>query len=239
MNNNDILFFINVFLVEIFITIFLYIIIGKIINKFCRRKSHIYFKNNVVKNDNYLANLKNKTNKNIFKDISSDILKTFNTDNIDSLKDFFYDMFYKFEIAYNSLDYNIMKTLSTKQLFNNYYTGITLDLKSGQKKVISDIERKEVIIYGLDSTIARQTACVMIEISYITYTIDKNGDIISGNRNKRITEKFDVTFRKVFEKEDIKKCPNCGATIVGDKCEYCRTTLQNVEFKISNIKKII
>ena len=33
--------------------------------------------------------------------------------------------------------------------------------------------------------------------------------------------------------------PNCGAQIVGNKCEYCRTTLKDVEFKISNLKKII
>ena len=132
----------------------------------------------------------------------------------------------------------MMKTLSTKQLYNNYYTGITLDLEVGKKKVINDIKRKNVIIYGIDSTIARQTACVMIEISYVTYTLDK-GYIISGSRDNVITEKFDVTFRKVFEREDIKKCPNCGATIVGNKCEYCRTTLKNVEFKISNIKKVI
>ena len=43
----------------------------------------------------------------------------------------------------------------------------------------------------------------------------------------------------VGEVLDVIKCPNCGAGIVGNKCEFCRSILDNVEFKISSIKKII
>ena len=64
-----------------------------------------------------------------------------------------------------------------------------------------DYERKKVIIYELDSTIAKQTASIMVEISYITYTIDKNGFVISGNRDIPVTERFEVEFRKEFERE--------------------------------------
>ena len=35
------------------------------------------------------------------------------------------------------------------------------------------------------------------------------------------------------------KCSNCGAAITGNKCDYCRTTIKTVDFKISSIKKII
>ena len=165
----------------------------------------------------------------------------FNTDNLALLKDYFYDIFLRFENAYNNLDYNEMKILSTKQLFQNYYTGITLDLKIGQKKIINNIERKRVIIYELDSTIAKQTLSAMIEISYITYTINSKGYIISGSRDNMVTERFEVTYRKDFNKNvnDIIKCPNCGATTTGNKCEFCRTIIKNDEFKISSIKKII
>lgn len=148
-------------------------------------------------------------------------------------------MFLEFENAYNNLDYNMMKILSTKQLYQNYYTGMSLDLKVGKKKIISDIEKKKVIIFELDSTIAKQIASVMIEISYFNYTIDKNGYVISGSRNKKITEKFEVMFRKDFERKDITECPNCGAEIVGNKFNFCRSTIKNVEFKISSIKKIV
>ena len=163
------------------------------------------------------------------KDVSKEQLEVFNADNIESLKDYFYDIFLKFEIAYNNLDYNTMRMLSTWQMFENYYTGITLDLKAGQKKVINDIERKDMKVYDIDNTLDYQLVYTTIEISYITYTLNKDGYIISGNRDKKTTEKFEVVFRKTFDKEDITKCPNCGANIVGNKCDYCHSTIKNVK----------
>lgn len=221
--------------------LFYYFIIRLIVNTFRRSRNHIFFKNNVVRidaNNETIDNYGNK-NKNVYNDVSKQKLEMFNTDNLDLLKDYVYDIFFRFENAYNNLDYNEMKMLSTKQLFQNYYTGITLDLKIGQKKIINNIERKQVIIYELDSTIAKQTISAMIEISYITYTINSKGYIISGNRDNMVTEKFEVTYRKDFDKNDITKCPNCGATITGNKCDFCRTTIKNIDFKISSIKKII
>ena len=223
--------------------LFYYFIIRLIVNAFRRSRNHIFFKNNVVRtisNNETIGNDKKK-NKNVYNDVSKSKLAMFNTDNLDLLKDYFYDIFLRFENAYNNLDYSEMKILSTKQLFQNYYTGITLDLKIGQKKIINNIVRNRVIIYELDSTIAKQTLSAMIEISYITYTINSKGYIISGSRDNMVTERFEVTYRKDFNKNvnDIIKCPNCGATTTGNKCEFCRTIIKNDEFKISSIKKII
>ncbi len=216
-------------------------IIKIIVNSIRRASSRKYFKNNVVTHNDYdkYINSNTKGKNNVYVDVSKDKLEMFNTDDINTLKNYFYDIFVKFETAYNNLDYNLMKMLSTKQLFQNYYTGITLDLQVGKKRIINDIKKKKVIIYELDSTIAKQTVSAMIEISYYNYIIDRNGYIVSGSRDNPMTEKFEVTFRKDFNRDDISKCPNCGANITGNKCEYCRTTIKNEEFKISNIKRII
>lgn len=238
----DFEYFIILF-VSIFGTLFVYAIpylIILVINRVIRERVRNNFKNNIIINKK-LENVNWKRSKyqRIYKDVPKSNLEKFNTNDIDSLKDYFYDMFLKFENAYNNLDYNMMKILSTNQLFQNYYTGISLDLKVGKKKIITDIEKKKVIIFELDSTIAKQVASVMIEISYYNYTIDKNGYVISGKRDQKITEKFEVEFRKDFERKDIKECPNCGAEIIGNKCDYCRSIVKNVEFKISSIKKIV
>lgn len=217
-------------------SIFWFIFLIWIINIIRKSKNRTYFKKNVIVNKE--GSNKSKYPK-TYEDVSKDKLARFNTEDINTLKDYFYDIFIDFENAYNNLDYNIMKILSTKELYNNYYTGISLDLKAGRKRIITDIDRKKVIIFELDSTSLKQTARVMIEISYINYMIDKKGYIIRGNRYNKITEKFEVTFRKDFERKEITKCSNCGATVEGNKCEYCRTTIKNVEFKISSIKKII
>ena len=73
----------------------------------------------------------------------------------------------------------------------------------------------------------------MIEISYINYRIDRNGYITSGNRNNPVTEKFEVTFRKDFEKESLTKCPNCGASMdvnATGRCPYCNNIFKQDDY---------
>lgn len=224
--------------IPMIITILMFIFIIKIIITSIRRGMNCkYFRNNVVNTGAY--NGDTTLVKNRYVDVKKDKLAMFNTDDINSLKKYFYDMFEKFEKSYNNLDYNIMKSLSTKQLYNNYYTGIKLDLNAGKKRIIEDIKKEKVVIYELDSTTIKQTASLYIEVSYINYIIDRSGKVISGSREDPMKEKFEVTFRKDFEKNDVTKCPNCGANVGGNICEYCRTPLNVSEFRISNIKRII
>jgi len=214
------------------ITIF-YIIFSTIIKVIKRASNRKYFKSNIIINNNI------NSKKEKYTDISKDELATFNTDNLEAFKNYFYKIFVDFENAYNNLDYNTMKSLSTKQLFHNYHTGITLDLEAGKKRIINNIQKRKVIIYEVFSSSVKQVVSAMIEISYINYTMNKHGVVVSGSRDFKVTEKFEVIFRKDFEKEEITNCPNCGANVTSNKCEFCKTSLKNVEFKISAIKKII
>lgn len=240
-----VLFDLFIFIMPVFSFFFIAIvwisIFKTIINAIKRSNTRSYFRSNIIYNvteemNDAISSMKYRRD---YKDVKKSELVKFNVDNINDLKDYFYNIFLDFEKAYNNLDYNTMKRLSTKQLYHNYHTGISLNLKAGRKRIIDNIERKKVIIYELDSTTLKQTAGVMIEVNYINYMVDKKGNVISGSRRDIVTEKFDITFRKDYEKEDVTKCVNCGASIVGNKCEYCRTVISDVEFKISTIKKII
>ena len=135
---------------------FYWLIIKLIVNAIKRVRKHKFFKNNVVRNipmNEQIANA-NGRRKNIYNGVSKTKLEMFNTDNINSLKDYFFDIFLKLESVHNNLDYNIMTMLNAKQMFQNYYNGISLNLKVGQKKIIDSIERKK-IIYELDSTVVK------------------------------------------------------------------------------------
>lgn len=232
------LFFGFFILLEVCFNFFIVYIIGKVIIEAIKRsKSHKNFSNNVVYYNSAEGNGSQYAN--IYRDVSKAKLAKFNTDDIDTLKKYFYDIFYRFEVAYNRLDYNEMKLLSTRQLYENYYTGITLDLKVGRKKVIDSIVKKDIIIYELDTTLIKQVASVMIEVSYISYVMDKNGYILEGSRNEPTTQKFEVQFRKDFELRDKTHCPNCGALLTGDMCEYCKAKVYSTEFKICSIRKIV
>lgn len=231
-------FFILISVFQIFLNVFIFYLVFKTIFQSIKRiTNNNFFKSNIISLKDISSN--NSKYKNNYVDVKKDKLARFNTDDINLLKDYFYDLFYKFEVAYNNLDYSTMKMLSTKQLYQNYYTGISLNLKIGKKKVIDQINKKRVILYELDSTSMKQVASLMIEISYFNYTLDKHGYIISGNRDYPITEKFQVEFRKDFERKAITHCPNCGASLHSNKCDYCKSKVKEVEFKISSIKKIV
>jgi len=174
-----------------------------------------------------------------YTDISIEELSTFQTSDLDGFKDYFYNLFYDFEMAYNNLDYNTMKLLSTKQLFQNYHTGLTLDSKQGNKRIIKDITREKVIVFETISTTIKQAVSTVITISYISYVENGDGKIISGNKDSKITESFEVIFRKNFGDDTPTNCPNCGAPISSEKCEFCNTVINNVDFRIASIKKII
>ena len=252
--------FIIIFIVMEFIFSFSFIaviiaVIAAIVNGIRKKLNTNFFKSNVIYGTDInpnadfldismkdLTTFKNQTTqiyKENYKDVSKDKLELFNATDIDELKDYFYKIFYEFERAYNNLDYQKMKALSTSQLFENYYTGITLDLKSGNKRIIDNIKRKNMTIYELDSTIAKQVVSTYIEISYWNYKVDKNGNVISGVKDP-IIEKFVVHFRKDFKLNANNNCPNCGAPLEGITCPYCETTVtNNNDFKISSIKRIV
>ncbi len=212
-----------IFFIIIFVKVF------KVIKEHFQRVNNFqYFANSVIE----------KVPESKYKDVSRTILDNFHVDDLGSLKNDLFEQFEQFEKAYNSLDYNTMKQISTSQLYENYYTGISLNIKDGKKKVIDDIVRRKVVIFDMDSTPTRQTIQTLMTISYKSYTIDKNGYIISGSKDMKITESFEVTFKKEYSEENFQKCPNCGAIVSGKKCDYCRTTIKDTEFKISAIKKV-
>ena len=175
-----------------------------------------------------------------FRDVSSNKLDLFNVTDINILKDYFYNIFLQFEESLNKLDYQQLKLLCSDQLYENYYTGIDLDIKNGYKRIIDNIEKKKMIIYELDSTIAKQVVSTLIEIKYVNYTVNNEGKVVKGSKNP-ITEKFVVKFRKDFKQTEIKNCPNCGAPVNNNtKCPYCETKLTNTnEFKIYSIQRIV
>ncbi len=228
--------FYGVFTMAISFIFIITVIMRAMISSVRRTNIHDEFKKNVINTFQTSADGEVKFR---HKDIKKEKLATFNTDNLEGLKDMFYNQFLQFEKAYNNLDYHTMRIVSTKQLYYNYYTGITLDLRAGDKRIIDDIERKNMIIYDLYSTQQKQEVFTEIEIEYINYVIDKKGNIKSGSRTEKIRERFEVVFRKDFEEENVRICPSCGARVVGNKCDYCRTIIDDVDFKISSIKKIV
>ena len=165
-------------------------------------------------------------------------LSSLNIDDLSILEDYLYSIFLEFENALNSLDYNTMSRLTTPKLYNLYHTDISLNTRYGRKKIIKDIELKRILVYDVYSSDERQMIYAVIDVEYVSYTISKEGKIISGT-TLPVKESFDITFTKKYSSEDIIKCPNCGNTVLGNTCNYCRTELRNQNFRMESIKRIV
>ena len=221
--------FVTVYIIFIafFISI-IFIFVASVINRVRRTFINNEFRNSVI------TRFEGREN-----DISKKKLAEYNIDSITQLKEYLSDIFIRFENAYNNLDYNIMKELSTSSLFNKYYTGVTLDLKFGYKRIISDITKEEIIIYDIHNSEDKQIISSVIGVSYHNYKINKSGDIISGDNTKKVIEQFEVIFERGNINTDISKCPHCGAEITGTTCNYCRKTIIDDTYRISSIRRII
>lgn len=236
METIEVLLILVMFASPMFFTILIfYFIFSTLRNAFKRSITRSYFKENVIT----VSHDSQRLRRSLYKPLTNKEIEAYHINNVEAFKDMLFEIFKTFENAYNSLDYNMMKINSTSEIFNNYYTGISLDLKIGKKKVIEDVKRSSLIIYEMYSSNQKQIVSTVIEIAYKTYTLNKEGFVISGDRSRVISEKFEVIFRKNYEHEDLIKCPGCGATVTGTICEYCRTPIKLENYKISSIKKIV
>ena len=191
-----------------------------------RNNNRKYFKSTVVNSST------------VYKDISPDKLVGFDITDLSKMKIFLYDIFYRFETAYNSLDYNTMYNLCTSKIYGMYQTNMNINSKFDQKRIIEAIELKDMIIYGAYASDKKYVVYTMIEISYINYTQTSKGKIMSGNPSKKVTERFEVTFVKELSNKKNYRCPNCGANVTSTTCDYCKSKINDFEFKIDSIRKI-
>ena len=191
------------------------------------------------KNKKLFKSMVIKDNK-VYNEIAPSKLEGFDITDLDKLKIYLYDIYYKFEVAYNHLDYNSMYNLCTERLYNLYHSSITLNLKFDEKKIIDQIKLEKMIVYDTYTSQSKQVVNTVIGVSNISYSIKSDGKIVSGNPTKPIKESFEVTFIKYFKQNDKYKCPNCGASVDGSVCDYCKSKIDNTgDYRIDSIKKIV
>ena len=92
------IFLMLTYVIEVIINVSVWIFIFKVIKNSIKRKNNRnYFINNIIVNKKIETN-GGKVNKyqRTYNDVSKEALQRFNTDDINSLKEYFYDMFLKF-----------------------------------------------------------------------------------------------------------------------------------------------
>lgn len=112
-------------------------------------------------------------------------------------------------------------------------------------------------LYNVDFiNYSKRLICVGVIFLIISFVLKTIFDKVSSKLNSGIRNYINETQRRDAENSrqndmEIKikqekakntsyvECPNCGAEIIGNKCNFCRSTVKNIDFKISSIKRII
>ena len=141
-----------------------------------RNNNRKYFKSTVVNSST------------VYKDISPDKLVGFDITDLSKMKIFLYDIFYRFETAYNSLDYNTMYNLCTSKIYGMYQTNMNINSKFDQKRIIE--------VDGLFIAVGRipenQNFAKYIKLDELGYAIagedcktNTDGIYVSGDNRKK------------------------------------------------------
>lgn len=124
------------------------------------------------------------------------------------------------------------------------------DLRSaGQREHFKNItvHRTEIAHYRKEGGLC--AIVVQSAVGYLHYTEDEKGELVSGNRERKVQTKYNTELVYI---QDVSKladgatavgvtCPNCGAPVtrLGSKfCEYCGAGLREVSVRVWSLNKI-
>lgn len=172
----------------------------------------------------FIAYIKSKDKiKNIIsEDVSEEILKEFNIEDIEKLKWDLYNNFVEIQRSWMNFNYNNLKSLTTDELYNQYKSQLeVLELK-GDKNVMERFEYVDSKIVSIEKIGNKENLKLMLNVKMYDYILNKEGKVIQGDKNRRI----DITYIIHFERNitsNITICPNCGGQVLDNTCLNCNS----------------
>ncbi len=158
-------------------------------------------------------------------------------------------IFIELQKAWSEKNWNLARPYETDTLFHSHMFWIEDFKKNGQTNFIQNpkIEMLEPISMYKDKFYASFTFRIFAQM--IDYTIDKEGNIIRGNKRRPVEFSEYWTFikginsnEKSAKTQDFECCPSCGAQLkieMSGVCEFCGTkvTLGQFDWVLSQIEQ--
>ena len=138
-----------------------------------------------------------------------------------------------------------VKHMLSEEVFNKYNTYVQELISKEETQMYDMLNVAETEITNVEIT----DELIKINVSLLSkaydYVMDKNGNIIKGQDQRREEIRYHLTFTKKLafkNHKDVRKCPGCGASIntnLSGKCEYCDTIYNAVDYDyiLSSIEK--
>lgn len=157
----------------------------------------------------------------------------------------------KFSNVYIMLLYSIMtedmervKHFLTDELYNKYKGIVDNNIKNNEIQMYDELNVAKINIISEKIIDNKEVVTVKLISKYMDYIVDKQtGGYKRGNNTSRVENTNILVFEKkldVKDKNNIFKCPNCGASLdinFMGKCPYCKmvVNLTNYDYILTSI----
>lgn len=147
--------------------------------------------------------------------------------------------FMKLQKSWSENNWEAVRSLETDPLFASHRYWIERYKAEGLRNILENIEIISIRPVKIEQDAYYESMTVRIKAKMLDYTINKEGKVVSGNKNRQRTFSEYWTFirRAGFadDKKEKKKdtCPNCGGPIqvsMAGICEYCGGKVTSGEF---------
>lgn len=169
-------------------------------------------------------NYKTKTLATKYKDVSSEILKNINCNDINELKDEIYNNYVAIQIAWMNNKIDDVRHLLADDLFNSYKSQLVILSNKNQQNIMSDFKYIDSKVYNIrkvpDGFLIESTLEVICK-DYIIDVSTKN--VLRGSDH--IKKKYLYNLKFKIGSKTIENCPSCFAKLpdkgTSVKCSYC------------------
>ena len=161
------------------------------------------------------------------KKIVEDIKKYIPDYDEETYKNKFYNIYVNIQEAWMNFDYDVLKNLTTDELYNMYSMQLDTLKTKNQQNIMSDFK---LVGFRLEN-VTNDNGILNIEtrmtVLMYDYLIDTNTKkIVRGTKKQKLYIQYMITFVKSNSNNIEIKCPNCGTKLditTSGKCPYCNS----------------
>jgi len=186
---------------------------------------------------NILSNTNNMSGFDINK--IKEILPNFN---VQEFRQKTYEIYKNIQNSWMNFDNDELKKYTTNELYNLYKSELNALKIKKQKNIMSDFNLESFNIIDMEKGNNNISIKVRMTVSCLDYVVNKNEEVIRGNKLRKVVYNYEMTFTKGLEEKD-NKCPNCNApldNVTTSICPYCNSTVisSNHEWVLSKKQMI-
>lgn len=158
-------------------------------------------------------------------------------------------IFMELQKSWSQQNWNLSRPFETDTLFHSHQFWIEDYKKNGQKNIIENPKITDLEPVSLFKDKYYMSFTFRIFANMVDYTLDKNGKVIRGSKNRSVKFSEYWTFIKGINTNqkkpmtnDFHLCPSCGAQLkieMSGQCEFCGTkvTLGQFDWVLSQIEQ--